>query len=148
MGYEYIREDASLIGYAEGEGPAGPWRRTSHGFGPRPDRFDCWHLSPGPMLLDDPERPIMFYNGATRDARWGIGWVEFDHPGNRVLGRCEEPLIAPPMEEDGRAIAFAASLIDRGSEIDLYLSYNDRSPQRAVLLNSAGRPSRDRPEAS
>lgn len=144
MGYEYVRDDASLIGYAEGDGPAGPWRETRHGFGPRPDRFDSWHLSPGPMLLDDPERPIMFYNGATHDGRWGIGWVEFDYRGNRVLDRCEEPLIAPPVEEDGRAIAFAASLIDHGDEIDLYLSYNDRSPQRAVFLRSADDLSIDR----
>ena len=85
------------------------------------------------MLLDDPERPVMFYNGAKRDGRWGIGWVAFDYPNNRVLDRCDRPLIAPP-EEDGRAIAFAASLLDRGDLVDLYFSYNDRSPHRAVLV--------------
>ena len=133
MGYEYARGEASLIGYAEGDGPAGPWRETKHGFGPRPDRFDSWHLSPGPMLLGDPDRPIMFYNGGTRDATWGIGWVVFDHANNRVLDRCDAPLIAPPGAEDGRNIAFAASLIDEGGTILLYLSYNDRTCHRAVV---------------
>ena len=133
MGYEYASEEKSLIGYAEGDGPTGPWRETKHGFGPRDDRFDCWHLSPGPMLLGDPDHPTMFYNGATRDGVWGIGWVVFDHPNNRVLDRCEAPVIAPPGEEDGRNMAFAASLIDAGDRINLYFSYNDRTCQRAVI---------------
>ena len=140
MGYEYVRGEASLIGYAEGNGPAGPWRETRHGFGPREDGFDARHPSPGPMLLDDPDHPVMFYNGATHDGRWGIGWVIFDHPNNQVLDRCEEPLIAPPGEEGGRAIAFAASLIDRGNLIDLYFSYNDRSLHRAVLVRHGREP--------
>ncbi len=133
MGYEYARGEASLIGYAEGDGPAGPWRETKHGFGARDDRFDSWHLSPGPMLLDDPDHPIMFYNGATRDGVWGIGWVVFDHPNNRVLDRCAEPLIAPPGEKGGRNMAFAASLIDEGKRVWLYYSYNDRSCHCAII---------------
>ena len=136
MGYEYVRGEASLIGYAEGDGPSGPWRETKHGFGPREGSFDRWHLSPGPMLLGDPDRPVMFYNGATHDGRWGIGWVVFDHPNNRVLDRCDGPLIAPPGEEDGRDIAFAASLMDWGGLVDLYFSYNDRSLHRAVLVRN------------
>ena len=133
MGYEYSQGEASLIGYAEGDGPAGPWRETRHGFGPREDRFDSWHLSPGPMLLGDPDHPVMFYNGATRDATWGVGWVVLDHPNNRVLDRCDAPLIAPPGEEDGRDIAFAASLIDEGVNVQLYISYNDRTCHRAMI---------------
>ena len=133
MGYEYAHDGASLIGYAEGDGPTGPWRETKHGFGPRADRFDCWHLSPGPMLLDDPDHPVMFYNGADRDGVWGIGWVVFDHPNNRVLDRCEQPLIAPPGEEGGRNMAFAASVIDRGDWLHLYFSRNDRSCHRATV---------------
>ena len=133
MGYEYARGEASMIGYAEGDGPAGPWRETKHGFGARDDRFDSWHLSPGPMLLDDPDHPIMFYNGATHDGVWGIGWVVFDHPNNRVLDRCEEPLIAPPGEEGGRNMAFAASLIDEGDRVRVYFSYNDRSCHCATV---------------
>ena len=133
MGYEYARGEASMIGYAEGEGPTGPWRETRHGFGARDDHFDSWHLSPGPMLLGDSDRPIMFYNGATRDAKWGIGWVVFDHADNRILDRCEVPLIGPPGEGGGRNIAFAASLIDEGDTFHLYFSYNDRTCHRAVI---------------
>ncbi len=138
MGYEYARGEASMIGYAEGEGPTGPWRETKHGFGARNDRFDSWHLSPGPMLLGDPDRPVMFYNGATHDGIWGIGWVVFDHLNNRTLDRCEEPLIGPPGEEGGRNMAFAASLIDEGDTVRLYLSYNDRTCHRAVITRRAG----------
>lgn len=140
MGYEYARKEASLIGYAEGDGPTGPWRETKHGFGPRDDRFDSWHLSPGPMLLDDPDHPIMFYNGATHDATWGIGWVVFDHPNNRVLDRCETPLIPPPGVENGRNIAFAASLIDEGTTVHLFISYNDRTCHRAIVVRHAEDP--------
>ena len=136
MGYEYARGEASLIGYAEGEGPAGPWRETKHSFGARDDRFDSWHLSPGPMLLEDPDRPIMFYNGATHEGIWGIGWVVFDHPNNRVLDRCEEPLIKPPGGEGGRNMAFAASLIHKEDRLWLYFSYNDRSCHRAIIDRS------------
>ena len=133
MGFEYARKEESLIGYAEGDGPAGPWRELKHGFGPRGDRFDRWHLSPGPMLLGDPDHPIMFYNGATRDAAWGIGWAVFDHPNNRILDRCEEPPIAPPGEENGRNMAFAASLTEDGDRAHLYFPYNDRTCHRAVI---------------
>lgn len=138
MGFEYADGEASMIGYAEGEGPAGPWRATKHGFAARADRFDNWHLSPGPMLLGDPDRPIMFYNGGTRDGVWAIGWVVFDHPRGRILDRCEAPLIAPPGEEDGRNMAFAASLIEHGDRIDLYFSYNDRNCHRAIVRRGAG----------
>lgn len=138
MGYEYARDEKSMIGYAEGDGPSGPWREIKHEFGARDQRFDSWHLSPGPMLLDDPDRPLMFYNGATRDATWGIGWVAFDHRHNRVLDRCEKPLIGPPGEQDGRNMAFAASLVDDGDRVHLYFSYNDRTCHRAVIAGAGG----------
>ena len=133
MCYEYARAEASMIGYAEGEGPTGPWRETRHEFGARDGYFDSWHLSPGPMLLGDPDHPIMFYNGATHDARWAIGWVVFDYADNLVLDRCEVPLIGSPGEDGGRDIAFAASLIDEGDTVHLYFSYNDRTCHRAVI---------------
>ena len=114
-------------------GPPDPGARQSTAFGAREDRFDSWHLSPGPMLLDDPDHPIMFYNGATHEGVWGIGWVVFDHPNNGVLYRCEAPLIAPPGEENGRNMAFAASLIDEGDHVRLYLSFNDRSCHCAII---------------
>ena len=139
MGFEYARGEASMIGYAEGDGPAGPWRPTKHDFGARADKFDSWHLSPGPMLLDDPERPIMFYNGATHDGVWGVGWVVFDHANARVIDRCDAPLIAPPGEVDGRNMAFAASMITHRDSIHLYLSLNDRSCQRAIIRRGRAR---------
>ncbi len=133
MGFEFARDEASNIGYAEGEGPSGPWRSTKHGFGARGDHFDCWHLSPGPMLLNEPERFTMFYNGASRDGQWSIGWVVFDHENDRILDRCERPLVPSPGEVDGRNMAFAASLLDNGATIDLYLSFNDRTCHRAIV---------------
>ena len=38
----------------------------------------------------------MFYNGATQDARWRIGWVAFNSDCTRVVGRGIEPLVVPP----------------------------------------------------
>ena len=77
------------------------------------------------MLLGDPDRPIMFYNGATRDAKWGIGWVVFDHADNRILDRCQVPLIGPPARVAGGTSRSAASLLDEGGTVYLYFSYND-----------------------
>lgn len=88
LGYEYTHDDTSMIGLAEGDGPSGPWRETKSNFLARPDHWDSWHLSPGPMLLDDIDYPIMFYNGATHDAVWGIGWVVFDRINTSVSERC------------------------------------------------------------
>lgn len=133
MGFEFADGEASRIGYADGDGPSGPWRKTKQGFGTRPDGFDSWHLSPGPMLLSDPDHPVMFYNGATRDAEWAIGWIVFDLPSDSITDRCEAPLIEAPAAVDGRRMAFAASLIEHGDTIDLYLSFNDRTCHRATL---------------
>ena len=44
----------------------------------REDSWDNWHLSPGPIIQCPGRDPVMFYNGATHDARWRIGWVTFD----------------------------------------------------------------------
>ena len=120
MGHEYGDEGGSNIGLAEGDGPSGPRRETRHGFAARAGHFDNWHLSPGPMLLDDPEHPVMFYNGGMRDARWGIGWVRFDDPNTTVMDQCSEPLVPSPGEEDGRDIAFAASLLQEDDKVLLY----------------------------
>lgn len=133
MGFEFADGEASRIGYADGDGPSGPWRRTKQGFGTRPDRFDSWHLSPGPMLLSDPDRPVMFYNGATRDAEWSIGWIVFDLPTDSITDRCEGPLIESPAKADGQRMAFAASLIEHDDRIELYLSFNDRTCHRATV---------------
>src|SRR5262249_21654389 len=94
--YEYAQHEASLIGLALGGGGAGPWEEQPAPFKPRPDSWDNWHLSPGPMLTSDPNMPVMFYNGATADARWRIGWIAFDRDCTRIIDRCIEPLIVPP----------------------------------------------------
>lgn len=133
MGFEFADGEMSRIGYADGDGPTGPWHRTKQGFGPRADRFDSWHLSTGPMMLTDPSHPVMFYNGATKDAVWSIGWIVFDVPNDRILDRCEQPLVVSPGERDGRRIAFAASLVERDAAVDLYVSFNDHSCHRVTL---------------
>jgi len=110
--YEYAREDASLIGLAIGEGVAGPWHEQPQPFAPRPALWDSWHLSPGPLMTHDQDYPVMFYNGATHDAHWRIGWVVFDCDYSRIVARCEEPLITPPIASPGAVdIAFAASCL-------------------------------------
>jgi predicted GH43/DUF377 family glycosyl hydrolase/uncharacterized protein YbjT (DUF2867 family) len=117
--YEYSQDEASKIGLANGEGPAGPWQEVERPFSARPDKWDNWHLSPGPMLLDEIDYPVMFYNGATRDARWGIGWMVFDRRANSIAARCEGPLISA--DWDGRAgrIVFSASLLKDDGKIQL-----------------------------
>ena len=131
--HEYSRDGHSLIGLAIGDDDAGPWDEDGDPFGPRPDRWDSWHLSPGP-LLHDPEHPVLFYNGADRRADWGIGWAALSPDLSRATERCRDALIAPPSDrEDGRDINFAASLVERGDAIWLYLSRNDRELWRATV---------------
>ena len=79
--------------------------------------------------------PVMFYNGATHDARWRIGWVSFDPDFTRVTGRGLEPLLVPPPATD-RAdtdIAFAASTVMEGELVALYYSIEDRILRRALV---------------
>lgn len=133
--YEYAHGEASLIGLALGKGIAGPWTEQPPPFEPRPGKWDGWHLSTGPMLTDDPDHPVMFYNGATRDARWRIGWAVFDRDCTRVVQRCIEPLIVPPPPDDRSAtdIAFAASLVIVDNVIWLYYALEDRKLMRARI---------------
>ncbi|RYY26903.1 MAG: glycosidase [Sphingomonadales bacterium] len=138
MFYEYAADEASLIGLALGEDVAGPWHGQHQPFAPRPDSWDTWHLSTGPLLTTDKERPVMFYNGATRDARWRIGWIAFDAEYSRVVDRCIEPLIAPPPSEDRNAtdIVFAASIVIAGGHSWLYYSRGDAELFRALIRRS------------
>ncbi len=133
--YEYALEDSSRVGLAIGPGVAGPWSEQPTPFKPRTGEWDNWHLSTGPMLMEDPNRPVMFYNGATHDARWRIGWVAFDRDCTRVVDRCIEPLIVPPPAEDRAAtdIAFAASVVTEDRRIWLYYSLEDRRLARACI---------------
>jgi predicted GH43/DUF377 family glycosyl hydrolase len=145
--YEYAQHDASLIGLAIGTGVAGPWHEQPQPFAPRPGAWDDWHLSTGPLLTHDRDYPVMFYNGATHEAHWRIGWVVFDHNYSRIVARCEQPLIVPPTAVPGAVdIAFAASCVVPGAAIKLspaaehgdnppfwlYYSIEDAALERAI----------------
>lgn len=131
--YEYAKDNASRIGLAICDGPGGPWEPITDPFTIRQDNWDNWHLSTGPIVSRRGEPPVMFYNGATADARWRIGWIAFDENFTRVVDRCIEPLLVPPPPEQrgGIDIAFAASCLDDGKTIFLYYSLEDRLLRRA-----------------
>lgn len=133
--YEYAADEASRIGLAIGSDVAGPWTEQPTPFMPREESWDDWHLSTGPMLTDDPEQPVMFYNGATRDARWRIGWVAFDAEYTHVVARGIQPLLSPPPADDRGAtdIAFAASVVVANGLIWLYYSLENRKLARALI---------------
>ena len=138
MFYEYAHAEASLVGLAVGETIAGPWDHQVQPFAPRLDGWDSWHLSTGPLLTQDKDMPVMFYNGATRDARWRIGWVAFDAEYTKVVDRCIEPLIVPPpsLERTATDIAFAASVEITDDGIWLYYSLADAQLFRAIVRRS------------
>lgn len=133
--FEYARDNASRIGLALADAPEGPWRAVADPFTVRPKGWDNWHLSTGPIVARPGEPPVMFYNGATADARWRIGWVAFDENYTCVVDRCVEPMLVPPPPEQraGTDIAFAASCLDDGSTIFLYYSLEDRVLRRARI---------------
>jgi predicted GH43/DUF377 family glycosyl hydrolase len=136
--YEYAQDDASRVGLAIGTDVCGPWAEQPTPFMPREKSWDNWHLSTGPLLTNEPDRPVMFYNGATRDARWRIGWVAFTRDCLTVVDRCIQPLITPPPAEDrtGIDIGFAASVIVEDRTIWLYYSIEDRRLARARIRRS------------
>lgn len=136
--YEYAAEDASRVGLAIGPAVDGPWEEQPTPFLPRETSWDNWHLSTGPMLMDEPDMPVMFYNGATHDARWRVGWIAFARDCLRVIDRGIEPLITPPPVDDRTAtdIAFAASVIVQNGSIWLYYSLEDRRLARALVRRS------------
>ena len=138
MFYEYAADEASRIGLAIGSDVAGPWTEQPTPLMPREDSWDDWHLSTGPLLIDDADMPVMFYNGATHDARWRIGWVAFDREYRSVVDRGIEPLITPAPSPDRSAsdIAFAASVVTPDDEIWLYYSLQDRRLARARIRRS------------
>ena len=136
MFYEYAAKDASRIGVASAPSPDGPWTPLNDPFTVRDDSWDNWHLSTGP-IIDPPGGgdPVMFYNGATRDARWRIGWVSFSPDFAHVTGRGIEPVLMPPppLERGATDIAFAASTVIEGDMIALYYSLEDRTLHRALI---------------
>jgi len=133
--YEYARDNASRIGMAVGPGLEGPWEVIEDPFTIREDGWDNWHLSTGPIAQIEGQDPVMFYNGATADARWRIGWASFDANFTRVTGRGIEPILMPPPAKDRSAtdIAFAASCLVEGEDILLYYSLEDRILRRATV---------------
>jgi hypothetical protein len=133
MFYEYAKDRASRIGLAVADDLMGPWEAVADPFTVRENLWDTWHLSTGPILARDGQPPVMFYNGATADARWRIGWAAFDENYTRVVDRCLEPLLVPPppKERAGTDIAFAASCLDHAPDILLYYSLEDRVLRRA-----------------
>lgn len=135
MFYEYAKDNASRIGLAIADKLTGPWKVVEDLFTVRPQLWDSWHLSTGPILSRADAPPVMFYNGATADARWRIGWIAFNDNFTEVADRCIEPLLVPPppKERAGTDIAFAASLIDRSPDVFLYYSLEDRLLRRALL---------------
>lgn len=133
--YEYAKDNASRIGMAVGPSAEGPWTVVKDPFPIREAAWDNWHLSTGPILQVEGQDPVMFYNGATVDARWRIGWVSFTPDFSAVTGRGIEPLLVPPPARDRSAtdIAFAASCVVTGSDIWLYYSLEDSILRRARL---------------
>ena len=80
------------------------------------------------------DRPVLFYNGATQDARWRIGWAALDAAMTHVVERCDDPLIVPTDVRDGVTdIAFASSSIEIDGLVWLYYSQSDQDLQRAIL---------------
>ncbi len=132
--FEYAAGGASRISLAAAPHVGGPWTVQPPLFGARPGAWDGWHLSTGPILTSDPTRPVMFYNGATQDAHWRIGWVAFDAEYTRIVARGDDPIIVPPEPVgDATDIAFAASAVESDARIFLYYSIADRDMVRATL---------------
>lgn len=131
--FEFAAHDASRIGIARAKNVAGPWEVVAPPFQRREDSWDSWHLSTGPTITLD-RTPVMFYNGATRDAKWRIGWIRFDPCFTHVVERCVEPLITPPQPKDQDTdIAFAASALLEGDLVRVYYSVADQYMRRATL---------------
>jgi beta-1,2-mannobiose phosphorylase / 1,2-beta-oligomannan phosphorylase len=132
--FEYASDGKSKIGLARSQNVGGPWELLAEPFECRPESWDSWHLSTGPILDSNPESPVMFYNGATASARWRIGWVVFDASYMRVVARSTDPLALPEKRNAGDSdIAFAASSIEIDGAVHLYYSVADQYVKRAVL---------------
>jgi predicted GH43/DUF377 family glycosyl hydrolase len=133
--FEYAHENKSKIGIARSSHVAGPWEILPPLFDARPTSWDSWHLSTGPVLRTDPEFPVMFYNGATANAQWRVGWVVFDAFYTRVLARSVLPIVLPHIKRnlDDSDIAFAASAIEVDGAIHLYYSVADQYVTRAIV---------------
>lgn len=136
MYFECAAHGASLIGQASTDDLDGPWTDVSAApIEPRLDKWDCWHLSPGPIVGEGSQRPTLFYNGATQDATWRIGWATFDQGLSKLVDRCEEPLICPggTLSAGSTDIAFAASAVECDDHVLLYYSQSDQDLRCATI---------------
>jgi len=135
MFFEYAADDKSKIGFACAPSVSGPWHVVEPLFEARADHWDSWHLSTGPVISSQSGAPVMLYNGATRNAAWRIGWIQFDDGYSRVNARCDEALITPPPRRETGAtdIAFAASALQQEGGMQLYYSVADKDMHRATL---------------
>ena len=133
--FEYADENKSKIGLAQSPNAGGKWEVMAPLFEARPDAWDSWHLSTGPILDSNPDCPVMFYNGATENAQWRVGWVAFDARYTRVVARSIDPLILPNLKlnADDSDIAFAASSIEIDGTVYLYYSVADQYVTRAII---------------
>jgi predicted GH43/DUF377 family glycosyl hydrolase len=134
--YEFAHDGASRIGMASAPGIGAEWTVLKEVISIREDSWDNWHLSPGPIVQCPGRDPVMFYNGATHDARWRIGWVMLDRTCECVTDRGVEPMLVPPPAKDRAAtdIAFAASaVLQEDGSIHLYYSLEDRMLSRATV---------------
>jgi len=132
--FEYAHDGRSKIGIASSPSVAGPWTIGAPLFEARPG-WDEWHLSTGPVIGGGDVLPVMFYNGATRNVDWRIGWVLFDPTFTRVVARCEHPIVMPGERRfaEDTDKAFAASAVIDGDRIRLYYSIADRHVMRATI---------------
>ena len=124
------------MGIAKSNRLDGEWDAMEDIIPVRTDGWDNWHLSPGPIVQQVGRDPVMFYNGATHDARWRMGWITFDQHCECITGRGVEPMLVPPPASDRTAtdIAFAASaILQQDGSIHLYHSLEDRLISRAVV---------------
>ena len=140
MFFEYSRDEASAIGRVQADGLEGPWAHMKEAaLTKRADRWDDWHMSPGPIIGGDTTRPTMFYNGGTKDAKWRIGWATFDARLEKVVARSDDPLIVPDddLPDDASDMVFAASAVTVDDEVMLFFSQSDQELRVARLRRSS-----------
>ena len=133
--FEFARDGASLIGQTDSGDLDGDWEDAADApLTPRPEMWDAWHMSAGPVVGEGGNRPVMFYNGATQDAQWRIGWAAFDKRYTKVVARSDDPLIVPDTVGEGATdIAFAASAVETDEGILLYFSQSDQDLRCALI---------------
>ena len=132
--FEYANDNRSKLGKASSKKAEGPWKIEGEFLHAVKDSWDSHHLSPGPVLTDNLNQTVMFYNGSDLNAHWRIGWAKIN-PDGKIIKRSKEPLIKPPKGKSGDTdIAFAASAVAVKKEIWLYYSIADKATYRALII--------------